>query len=277
MGTAKQQSAFNPGLPEDALWVLQITDLHLYDDPHGTLLGVNTHQSFTEILNNAIHNGQRKPDLMVLTGDLVHDNSEAAYRRLGGILSDTHIPAYCLPGNHDHIDTMAVLSEFPGVHIKGTVDLDNWRLILLNSRVDGYEHGHLSERELKRLAQRLDTDSNVMVCLHHQPVAIGSEWLDGMMLDNSKAFLKLIDSSTTVKAVIWGHIHQLFSSNRGDVQFLSSPSTCIQFAPGQKEFLLDSAPPACRMLALEADGSIVSEVLTLENPGAGLDLKANGY
>ena len=89
MNRSSLQSAFDPDLPEDALWVLQVTDMHLYDDPQGTLLGVNTQDSFKQVLWDAINNKQRKPDLIVLTGDLVHDNSEAAYRRLGGILSDT--------------------------------------------------------------------------------------------------------------------------------------------------------------------------------------------
>lgn len=272
-----RQSAFDPALPEDAFWVLQVTDMHLYDDPRETLLGVNTQDSFKQVLRDAINNKQRKPDLIVLTGDLVHDNSEAAYRRLGGILSDTGIPAYCLPGNHDDLESMAVLAEFPGVFVKGTVDIDGWRLVLLNSRVPNQEHGHLSEKELKRLAQRLNSKDNILICLHHQPVPVGSKWIDTMMLDNSESFLELVDSCPTVRCVIWGHIHQTFSVSLNDVQFLASPSTCIQFSPQREDFMVDAAPPACRMLALAKDGSVFSQVLALDVPATGLKMQSKGY
>ncbi|MGV6825911.1 MAG: metallophosphoesterase [bacterium] len=254
-----------------------MTDLHLYDDPDGSLLGVNTQTSFKKVLNKAIFNARRPPDLIVLTGDLVHDDSEAAYRRLGGILSDTGIPCYCLPGNHDTPSTMKVLAEFPGVFLKGTADLPHWRLVLLNSRVANDEYGHLSGSELKRLKQRLDTSSNVLICMHHQPVPVGSEWIDGMMLDNSESFLNIVDNADSVKGVIWGHIHQEFESERKQVKYLASPSTCIQFTPKLKDFKVDPMPPACRMLALGPDGSIDTELMLLDMVSDSLEIGSSGY
>jgi Icc protein len=47
---------------------------------------------------------------------------------------------------------------------------------------------------------------------------------------------------------------------RNDVRFLSTPSTCAQFLPGNEFFALDDRPPGMRWLELYADGSIETEV-----------------
>lgn len=87
-------------VPERSLKVLQLTDSHLYADPSRCLLGINTLETFDQVLAQALHE-QGTPDLLLATGDLVHDASDTGYKRLLGRLKLTGIPTYCLPGNHD--------------------------------------------------------------------------------------------------------------------------------------------------------------------------------
>ena len=51
---------------------------------------------------------------------------------------------------------------------------------------------------------------------------------------------------------------------------MSTPSTCMQFKPGSKDFALDDLAPGYRRIELFADGRIDTEVLRL----AGSDLPA---
>jgi len=51
---------------------------------------------------------------------------------------------------------------------------------------------------------------------------------------------------------------------RGDVRILGTPSTCIQFKPGQDAFCLDDTSPGYRWMELLADGSIRTEVVRIE-------------
>ena len=80
--------------------VLQITDTHLFADSQGCLLGLNTEQSLQAVISQ-IRAHRHATDLILATGDLVHDGTAAAYRRIFSHLGSFDQPVYCLPGNHD--------------------------------------------------------------------------------------------------------------------------------------------------------------------------------
>jgi Icc protein len=67
-----------------------------------------------------------------------------------------------------------------------------------------------------------------------------------------------------VRGIVWGHVHQALEGERAGVRLLATPSTCAQFAPGLDDFAIDSRPPAYRMLELLPDGSIVTEVVWVD-------------
>ena len=60
--------------------VLQITDTHLFADNSGCLLGLNTEQSLEAVIEKICAN-DFPADMILATGDLVHDGTPAAYRR----------------------------------------------------------------------------------------------------------------------------------------------------------------------------------------------------
>ena len=51
---------------------------------------------------------------------------------------------------------------------------------------------------------------------------------------------------------------------RGDVRFMCTPATSMQFRPRSPTFETDERPPGYRVIDLQADGSIASEVVWLE-------------
>ena len=73
-----------------------------------------------------------------------------------------------------------------------------------------------------------------MVCLHHHPIAMGSRWLDTVGLAEPEAFWRIIDSHAHVRAVVWGHVHQVYDGRRGDVRLFATPSTGAQFLPEER-------------------------------------------
>ena len=103
--------------------------------------------------------------------------------------------------------------------------------------------------------------------MHHQPLNMGSAWLDGVGLRDSQEFLSVLDASTNVRGVLWGHVHQASDRARGDVRFLSAPSTCSQFLPSSDFFAIDNRPPGMRWLTLHPNGRMDTEVVWLENFG----------
>ena len=260
------------------LQLLQFTDTHLFADASGALLGVNTEQSLQAVLNLA-RQQHWPPDLILTTGDLVHDGSAQAYARFLRHFSDLGAPVYSLPGNHDAAPRLYAQLQQPSVQALHHVLRDHWQFCLLDTSVPGSEGGHLAAAELQRLDAQLAAhpDHHALVCLHHQPVPMGSRWLDTMAVDNADALFAVLDRHPQVRGLLWGHVHQDFHQRRKGVQLIASPSTCIQFAPGSTEFAIDDTPPGYRWLRLHDDGRIDTGVERIADIPVGLERASQGY
>lgn len=241
------------------LW--QFTDTHLAADPGAELLGVNVRDSLRRVVAAAARD-LPPPDLVLATGDLVHDASAAGYAALAATLGVLPAPVYCLPGNHDDPARLRTALAAGRVRHAGEWVQRGWQLILLDSTQPGRAAGRLAAAELARLRDllRQRPDHHALVCLHHPPVAIGSPWMDAMGLENGDELIAELDAHPQVRGVVWGHIHQAFDAERNGVRLLGTPSTCVQFLPGAARCTPDPQPPGYRWLRLHADGRIDSAV-----------------
>lgn len=224
--------------------------------------GVDTSATLARVIA-AIQRLRLRPDAVLVTGDLVHDPAAAAYLRLRRQLEGLDLPVYCLPGNHDDPGMMRTCLGPSRIGVGGIVDAGGWRLVLLNSWIHGSNGGRLAQTELDFLCQAVEETRERfhLVALHHPPVSIGSPWMDAMGLQDPEGLLEIIDRRSSIRAVIWGHIHQAFSTRRGGAALLGTPSTCIQFTPGSDRYRPDHRPPAFRDLWLHADGTVESRVV----------------
>jgi Icc protein len=260
------------------LRVVQITDMHLYADTRSCLLRINTQSTFEQVISR-LRARHWPADLVLATGDLVHDGSEAGYRRLYRQLQALGVPAYCIPGNHDEGRALARFLNDGTVRTQPCAQHGDWNFVFVDSTVEGSDGGHVSDVALERLKACLGAHPRkpALVCLHHQPVLVGSEWLDTMAVDNPQAFWRVVDAAPQVKGVIWGHVHQDFQAKRGHKRLLASPSTCVQFAPRSKEFAVDQLAPGYRWLELHPDGRIEAGVERLPDFVGFADAAAGGY
>lgn len=256
------------------LRLLQITDCHLGEYPGELLLGLNTDESLHDVLALV---ATEPADLIINTGDVSshgHVGSYARYQQM--VDSYVQVPHAWIPGNHDLPSAMDAAVE--GGKSPKIIEAGNWQLILLDSYVEGHEHGDLSESELNFLEQSLNaSDKPVLVFLHHQPQAVGSAWIDQYIVRSNSAFFEIIDRSDRVKAIIWGHVHQAHDVTRAGVRLIASPSTCIQFLPDRNEFALDPAMPGLRWFELHDSGHFetgVKRIATKEYP---IDFNSTGY
>lgn len=251
------------------LRLIQLTDLHLQGSQNGSLKGVATLPSLEATLAHA-RARDWPPDALIVTGDIVQDDP-AGYRHLRRLLGTVDRPVLCLRGNHDVPEAMErELGHEPFV-LRGPLDLGAWRIVLLDSCIAGSAGGHLGGQSLGELEQALATAGgrHCLVCLHHQPVSMGSRWLDSVGLDNAEQFFEVLDRHHPARAVLWGHVHQRYEGQRKEVRLLATPSTCAQFLPGSDNFAVDQRPPGYRTLTLGADGSLLTEVVWVEQCIAG--------
>src|ERR1700741_2081172 len=245
------------------------TDPHLYGAETGTLRGVATLPAPQAALARArAHDWP--PDALLVTGDIVQDDPAGYphFRRLFGALG---LPVLCIPGNHDDPRAMRLELDAPPFVLGGHVDLGRWRIVLLDSCLPGSASGRLSPESLRALDAALGSAGkrHCMVCLHHHPVPMASRWLDRVGLENAAEFLATVDRPPNVRAIVWGHVHQNHAALRKGVRLLATPSTCAQFLPNSDDFAVDVRPPAYRTLELRPDGSLLTEVVWLDQRAGG--------
>ena len=116
-----------------------------------------------------------------------------------------------------------------------------------------------------------------LVCLHHQPVPVGCAWLDEQMVADAASLFELLGNHPKVRAVLWGHVHQELDQWRDGLRLLCTPSTCVQFLPGQVDFAVDLRPPGYRWLELSPDGSLVTGVSRALGGTFAVDASRGGY
>ena len=251
----------------DAIRILHVTDPHLHADPATQLYGVRTDRSFRAVIERALGDEQWQPDVVLATGDLVEDRSQKGYERFREIMRPCGLPILCLPGNHDDPARMSQILNEDNFSFCATHDIGPWRVIMLNSHLPEDEGGQLSGSELARLDAALagSNEQHVLVCVHHQPIDMGSQWLDGYGLRNATALLSILKRYPCAKGIVWGHVHQASDRQHQNLRLLSTPSTCAQFTPGTVTCVMDTRPPGFRRLNLAADGAISTDVLWLDD------------
>ena len=252
-----------PDADAHSVVLLQITDTHLFASADTKHRGINTQASLDAVLADAKADARWPPDAIVVTGDIVHDESRAGYERFRKTLESLGPPAFCVPGNHDEPAVLEQCLAAPRVQVCGDTQLGAWRLILLNSFGNGEVAGTLGTHELARTEMVLEKypGEHSLICLHHPPVPMGSAWLDTPGLHDADAFMEVVRRHPQVRAVLWGHVHQEFDRHADGIRFMSTPSTCAQFRPNSDEFAEDSRPPGMRWLELSRDGGLTTEVL----------------
>ena len=246
----------------DTVRVLQLTDPHLFADKSAALRGTVTWESLSRVLDH-YESSDWRAERVLVTGDLIQDDSADAYRHFSDALSRLELPVHCIPGNHDVRPLMRSHLSAPPFDYCASIERGSWLIVGIDSCVDGHAGGRVSDDELERLDSEIrgsDAD-HVLVCLHHPPIEMGSAWLDSVGLDNRTLVMSRFAATGRVRAALFGHVHQAYDREHGDLRIIGTPSTCRQFLPTSEKFAVDDLPPAYRRVELHADGSLSTEIV----------------
>lgn len=245
----------------NSIRIAQITDTHLFADLDAEWKGIQTGRSWESVLQK-LRDLRPQPDLLLLTGDLSQDETVESYENLLKGMEGLGIPVYAIPGNHDHPGMMREVFAESVISLESSFGLRNWRFLLLSSALTGCVEGFLSTETLQDLEEELQQtrEEFVMIVVHHPPLPIHSEWMDQIRIRNSDDLLEIIDRFPSIKIVLFGHIHQEFSQSRHGVNYLGTPSTCVQFLPETPQMTLDEMKPGFRLLTLYEDGTWETEI-----------------
>jgi len=263
--------------PTRPVHVVQLTDAHLFADPAGTLLGLNTRDSLRHVVAQ-VQREQPAIDLLLCTGDLSQDASVASYKAFRELTAGFGVATRWLPGNHDEARVMADIAQGTDL-VQAVTDIGGWRIVMLDSAVAGATHGLLEEAQLSLLEGALKTagERHCLVCFHHQPVDIGCAWIAPIGLRNAQALFGIVERYPQVRGLLWGHVHQPWDEMREGLRLLATPSTCIQFAAHSEDFKVSEEQPGYRWLRLHADGRLETGVERARDFDVKLDFDSPGY
>ena len=135
------------------LRIVQITDCHLPGDPDQEYRNIDSHANLRALVQKV---ATFAPDLLLATGDLSEDASPASYQAFQRYIDPLGVPLLTLPGNHDDAALLARL--FPGSPVNNTeLSLHGeWRIIRLNSCLEGEVGGRLTGLALEQLELRVE-------------------------------------------------------------------------------------------------------------------------
>ena len=239
----------------------QITDCHIFAAAEECLRGMNTRRSFESVSKAAIENSGPL-DLLLATGDLSQDGTAESYIYLAQKFDKINIATFWLPGNHDEIEVLQEHFTGTQIHAAKQVLIGDWQIVLLDSTIKAEVHGRVSAAQLEFMHDclRAYPDRYALVCLHHQALDTGSFWLDQKGLKDSDQLRVQLARHDNVRGVLWGHVHQETHRTTDGVEWMSTPSSCVQFKPGSRDFALGTEAPGYRHLNLYPDGKIATLV-----------------
>ncbi|MCL4106100.1 UNVERIFIED_CONTAM: hypothetical protein GTU68_058406 [Idotea baltica] len=219
-------------------------------------------------------------DLLLGTGDLSDQGANEAYHRLKNYFGKLTEDSFWLPGNHDAREELVAVCQGTA-HFSNEILIGGWQIVMLDSQIPREVGGELGTTQLAMLRQCLerakDSDLHTLICMHHQPVKVGSAWIDEQMVADADEFFDMIGQYSSVRGVLWGHVHQQIDSQWQGIPLLATPSSCVQFAPGVTDFKVDDLPPGYRWLDLHADGTIQTGVSRVHGVAFSVELDSGGY
>lgn len=248
--------------------VTQFSDMHFCTEPEGEPR--NTDDAWDAVFADAFESGRPRPDLVVITGDIAHNGTEAEYEKVAEKLSRLPVDAVVCPGNHDRQVPFEAILPRPGLSSGRTLRAGSWLFLFADSNAEGrdqrpdgslvdredrtHKHGRFGDPEVAWIAETVnhsDAD-HAFVWTHHPPGAFGF-FHKG---DHDAEFARLIDMAPAIRGVGAGHTHTNTTHECAGRPVHQCPSLSVNLDLGEYTTL----PPGYRTYEFGDDGSVASEV-----------------
>lgn len=208
-----------------------------------------------------------RPDLVVVTGDLVDRGAPEEYANFRRIMAALEIPYCVLPGNHDDRDALrAAFADHrylpqDGGQLHYVIEDLPLRLVCLDTLVPGETGGLISGQGLDWLAARLAEapDRATMIAMHHPPFATGIAGMDAANCAGGAALGALVARHPQVERIICGHIHRSISIRWHGTLVTTVPGTAHQVAldlAAEAPVSWIAEPPGCHLHLWRAGGLV---------------------
>src|SRR5262245_35315461 len=156
-----------------------------------------------------------RPDVLVATGDIADHGLEGEYAEACELFERWPGPLIVGTGNHDAREPFArmLLGRDGDTPLDQSLEVGGFRFLMLDSLVSAVEgrridHGVLTPTTLAWLDDQLATSAlPTFVCLHHSPVLVNIDLMDGIQLREPHGLRAVLERHPHVVAVLVGHSH----------------------------------------------------------------------
>ena len=175
------------------------------------------------------------PDVIVHTGDIVHNGRRDEYAQAVAILAKARAPVYVLAGNKDNRANLREAFSAYG-YLATDTDFINCaiedypvRLIALDTLSSRNNKGDFCPERVRRLIDLIDAETTkpIAVFAHHPPfeVTVGPDPLNFETLEIMSRLRRALQHSGRVVAVFSGHVHRAAEGHVGSIPAIVVP--CI--------------------------------------------------
>jgi len=203
--------------------IAQISDTHIALDT------ADAEQRLTDFTRTIadINRLDPAPDLIVHSGDIVHNGRPEEYAAAAAILAEARAPVYVMAGNKDNRRHLRQAFA-DGGYLTADSDFIDYaveghpvRVVALDTKSDTGNKGDFCAARIERLDAMVDADAGrpVVVFTHHPPftVTVGP---DPINFETEAIMTGLADAlrrSGQVIAVFSGHVHRSTTGAVGDI------------------------------------------------------------
>jgi len=234
--------------------IVHVSDTHYLGGGRPLYGTVDTDGHLARALEQLERSG-RRPEAIVITGDLADLGEPEAYRRLKDQLEPVATrmgsEIVWVMGNHDEREPYAsiLFGEEPSAAPQDRVyDIGGLRIVSLDTTVPGYHHGELTDAQLDWLTAVLAIPAahGTLLAMHHPPLPTPIEVMAILELQEQSRLAEVL-RGTDVRAILGGHLHHSMSGTFAGIPVSVAAATC---------YTIDPSGPVDEMLGVDGGQSI---------------------
>lgn len=183
------------------------------------------------------------PDVIVHTGDIVHNGRPDEYAAAAAVLAKARAPVYVLAGNKDDRANLRTAFAADG-YLAPDSDFINYavedypiRLIAADTLSSNSNKGDFCPERMKRLIAMIDAETvkPIAVFAHHPPfeVTVGPERINFETVEAMSRLRAALQHSGRVIAVFSGHVHRGTAGHVGSIPATVMPSIATTMRYGE--------------------------------------------
>lgn len=188
-----------------------------------------------------------RPDLVLLSGDLVDEGLPEEYTMLRRLLGVLEVPLRVIPGNHDSRDALGqAFADHQYLPRSGPMsyvadDCGPLRLVALDVTIPGLHHGSVDDAGACWLEGVLTEAPGrpTILMMHQPPFECGVPYLDAYLCRGGSRLAAIVARHPQVQRIVCGHVHRHMLLRFGGTILCTAPSTATAIALGLRH---DSKP-----------------------------------